>query len=509
MVNTEVDYDQFESATNHEATGWQPPLLPPSMAERLAGSIGWTEFAFSAGPFDPLPAGDSAAVTLAFLVGEGFHTLPWNFKANFDPYDLEPFLNNLHFDDLILNARWAGWMFDIPGYDTDGDGNRGRAHLVNCTAAKCDSIFYAGDGVPDFRGPQPPFSPEIELESRPSRIFLRWSGAFTEPEIDPMSGRRDFEGYRVYAGRFQTDDQMSLLANWDVFDFKRMSYDPDEDKWLQSSHPLTPEGWRRALGDPSFDPESYSLPDFSTAFQDTVLDTIRNRYGRIIRITRRIRYSYWKAEGGNRGNSYTEAGYPATNMIQRVAKRDTIIGQDTLCYGIYETTIENLNPAVPLYFSVTTLDFGDYEIGLEPLESLPSNNALYGEPIYSSDVVVDSGLRVSVFPNPYKVIYDGAGGGRTTYYLEGYEGRGIRQFEEQDRRIHFVNLPDTAKISIYSLDGDLIRTINHPDPFLTTYSSSVGWDLVSRNVQAVTSGIYIWRVESRLGVQYGKLVIIK
>jgi hypothetical protein len=37
----------------------------------------------------------------------------------------------------------------------------------------------------------------------------------------------------------------------------------------------------------------------------------------------------------------------------------------------------------------------------------------------------------------------------------------------------------------------------------------VGWDLISRNVQAVTSGIYIWRVDSELGTQTGKLVIIK
>ncbi|GAB4323949.1 MAG: hypothetical protein Kow0074_16470 [Candidatus Zixiibacteriota bacterium] len=40
-------------------------------------------------------------------------------------------------------------------------------------------------------------------------------------------------------------------------------------------------------------------------------------------------------------------------------------------------------------------------------------------------------------------------------------------------------------------------------------ASSVGWDLVTRNVQAAVSGIYIWKVDSRLGSQTGKLVIIK
>jgi hypothetical protein len=33
--------------------------------------------------------------------------------------------------------------------------------------------------------------------------------------------------------------------------------------------------------------------------------------------------------------------------------------------------------------------------------------------------------------------------------------------------------------------------------------------MVTRNAQAAVSGIYIWRVESRLGAQVGKLVIIK
>ena len=59
------------------------------------------------------------------------------------------------------------------------------------------------------------------------------------------------------------------------------------------------------------------------------------------------------------------------------------------------------------------------------------------------------------------------------------------------------------------MDGDLIREIDHPDKYLTTYSSAVGWDLISRNTQEVESGIYIYRVDSRLGTQVGKIVIIK
>ncbi|MBI3872577.1 MAG: T9SS type A sorting domain-containing protein, partial [candidate division Zixibacteria bacterium] len=160
-------------------------------------------------------------------------------------------------------------------------------------------------------------------------------------------------------------------------------------------------------------------------------------------------------------------------------------------------------------FSVTAFDYGDFQKRVDPLESKPGRNAVFGFPIYSSDVVVDSGLRVSVYPNPYKSYFLDPSGHRTSYFGQGYEAPGMPETTDRDRRIWFINLPDTATIRIYSLDGDLIRTINHPDKFLTRYSSCVGWDLISRNTQAVESGIYIYRVDSRLGTQIGKIVIIK
>ena len=78
-----------------------------------------------------------------------------------------------------------------------------------------------------------------------------------------------------------------------------------------------------------------------------------------------------------------------------------------------------------------------------------------------------------------------------------------------DRRIWFINLPNEARIRIYSLDGDLIRELHHPDPYRTTYSPCLGWDLITRNTQTVVSGIYIYRVDSELGAQFGKIVIVK
>jgi hypothetical protein len=508
LRNHEIDYDQVYAAVNQQLRGWAPPLSKDAEAIDVANGLD-TRFLLSYGPFDPIAPGDSVPFTYALIAGGNLHTDPQNFSLRFDHRNPKPYMDNLDFSDLIDNARWADWYFDTPGIDTDGDGNRGRAYLVNCRGGRCDSIFYKGDGVPDFGGPQSPYSPAITTTSRPGRVIVRWNGSVTETAIDPFSGKRDFEGYRVYAGLFDVNEQYSLLASWDFVDFKRFAYDRDEQAWVQISDPYTVAEWQEILGNPGFNPSDYPRPSFESAYVDTVTDTIRNLNGDIVRITRQERQSYWAREDYNRENEYYEADRWTQNLIQRVEERDTVIDDEHLTYGVYEITIDNLNPAVPLFFSVTAFDFGDYELGLAPLESPPGGNGVYAQPIHSSDVVVDSALNVSVYPNPYKAFYLDNEGRRTTYYDEGYEGRGVVDFVEQDRRIHFINLPDTATITIYSLDGDLIRRIHHPDPYLTTYSSVVGWDLITRNTQAVVSGIYIWKVDSKLGSQTGKLVIIK
>jgi hypothetical protein len=91
----------------------------------------------------------------------------------------------------------------------------------------------------------------------------------------------------------------------------------------------------------------------------------------------------------------------------------------------------------------------------------------------------------------------------------GYEDPFREGWSERDRRIHFVNLPSEATIKIYSLDGDLVREMQHPDPNLSDSDSHLAWDMVTRNIQAVVSGIYLYTVESELGTQVGKIVVIK
>jgi hypothetical protein len=75
------------------------------------------------------------------------------------------------------------------------------------------------------------------------------------------------------------------------------------------------------------------------------------------------------------------------------------------------------------------------------------------------------------------------------------------------RQIHFVNLPNSCTIRIYTLGGDLVRTIEH-DGTMTEQSGEAFWDLLSIDGIQVASGVYIYHVESEYGDHVGRFAVI-
>jgi len=163
--------------------------------------------------------------------------------------------------------------------------------------------------------------------------------------------------------------------------------------------------------------------------------------------------------------------------------------------------MSGLLPSLPVYIAVTAFDFGNPATNLAALESSPLANAIEVYPVYSADEARKRDLKVSVFPNPYKV-----NGG----YIEAdYEDINTALSPERARRIHFANLPSSAKIKIYTLDGDLVRELEHPCSCpLQEGESMMAWDLISKNTQAAVAGLYLYTIESEFGTQVGKFVLI-
>jgi hypothetical protein len=75
------------------------------------------------------------------------------------------------------------------------------------------------------------------------------------------------------------------------------------------------------------------------------------------------------------------------------------------------------------------------------------------------------------------------------------------------RHLDFLGLPRArSTIRVWTLAGDLVAEIGHDG---SNGDGQASWDLVSRNGQEVASGIYLFTVDSPLGQQTGRFVVIR
>jgi hypothetical protein len=546
MANRTIDYGQVYSALDFSADGWRRPTA--AQCGIAAGAD--TRQMISCGPLvEPIMPGDSVRFAFALLAGDNFHTDPT--PEQFDCQNPGEFFAKKNFGELSEAAQWASWIYDTPGFDTDEDGYAGEFTLCGAETSLVwnpdsnrfipvvtyqDTIPIVGDlgpppgyggsyesynGSPDLAldqapppptpGPEGDTTAELTFQTRPSKIIIRWSGRSSEIYKARISRKRLFEGFKLYTSRVNLVSQYSLLASWDRDNYRRYVWtEPlgEEGTWKTDGSVLPIELLRRETGNSAFDPNLYDEIS-CTSGDRCYFDTVIGLTG-----LPQERQSYFVPVGANRGNTYIENGMEITNLIQCDSVRDSVAATgDTLQWGYYHVEIDGMNPSVGQYIAVTAFDHGDLKSKRSSKESDPRKCTIFAVPVYSASVVEREGLHVAVYPNPYKIEYDAPGGYRTSYYAQGYEAPEKKgdpdAFLPTFRRVNFINLPDTATISIYTLDGDLVRTIHHPDKNLTSYSSKCSWDLVTRNTQAAVSGIYIYRIDSKLGSQVGKIVVIK
>lgn len=501
MSHAEFDYDQLFTAVSHTGEGYLGPPRPSQATDFADGYD--TRYLLSVGPFNVNP-GDTLPVTLAYLAGDNFHSRPTNFRDLFDAVNPAVFYASLDFEDFGLNARWASWIFDNPGYDTptdeypDGDGDSGKFCWNYVWAADTSSkspadsfvvdsskMYYSGDGIPDFRGAAPPPPPKISIIPGFGKVTVRWNGQDSENAIDVFSAQKDFEGYRVYYSQSNERADYVMLTSFDLEDYKIYEFVQLYDTlyWQQVSLPITGDDLRTLYG-ADFSPTDY--PDQFHYYTDPYTGKLR----------------YFVPQDWNQSNlsdpRLIHKVYPEASKTDLA---DTT-HEGMMRYYEYEYDIPNLQPSVPYYFSVTAFDYGSLNQELGALESSPLVNAVMEYPLPSAETVEEEALDVIVYPNPYRI--DGG------YATAGYENRERTRSAERARAVHFANLPRVCTIRIFSIDGDLIKQIEHNNPEGGPGTQEESWNVISRNTQAVVTGIYLWHVESEeMGEQLGKLVIIK
>jgi len=475
MSKPEVDYNGYEAALDHTGDGW----LPPHEYGGLLARGHFPHILVSYGPFTMAP-GNAVHYTVVMAVGENVHYDPGAFREIFDTLNPYPFMRQLDFDDLITNVRWAKQIFDNPGVDTDYDGDSGK-YFDRFDTLTGDSvrIYYQGDGIPDFRGATPPPPPEVRVICKEGQITVRWNGRNTENFFDPFSYARDFEGYRVYISRSEHFDQPTLLASYDRYDFSRYHWDDRRKRYMLTELPFTLDSLKALYGD-DFDPAD-----------NTIVEPL---------------------QVGGQTYYFEPVDYNASSLtdpmgIQKVypdATNDTsdVDEAGRMRFYEYQYAIRNLLPTAPYWVSVTAFDFGHPPKSLEALESRPDQNMVEAMAVDQMPAVLNDGkLDVYCYPNPYRLDGD--------YVERGLENRGDELPAARAGTIMFANLPHKCSISIYTLDGDLVRRMEHDEPEGSGAASVHRWNIISRNTQWVVSGLYYWVVESEYGTQIGKLVILK
>jgi len=128
---------------------------------------------------------------------------------------------------------------------------------------------------------------------------------------------------------------------------------------------------------------------------------------------------------------------------------------------------------------------------LNNIESTP--NAMMVIPMTTSAQTEADVNKIKVVPNPYIVsaAWDEARLGNSP-------------FGEPIRNLAFEHLPSPCTIKIFTVDGDLVQTIEH-----TGISGREEWNLFSSERRPVAAGIYFYHVKSSLGEKVGRFAVIR
>ena len=377
----------------------------------------------------------------------------------------------------ITGSRDTGEGFGmmVRYHHSDGIAQSGEFVRYGYNNGKLD----VGDGVPDYNVPPPPASPKINVTYANKDVILEWcshefyevqgikGAAGPEHSIDTFSRRRDFEGYQVQIAPHNETKEYA-----EIFTIDKMNYIYENVVEYQEYLDIP-------------------IPADSLLAHPDDYPSLLIYAGKVWQLIP------FKENSDYRENHFLDGVYTFT-----ATPDSSMIDQFGMIW-YYKFILHNKIYGKENYISVTASDHGDPVTETPSMKSDPRSNAVSIIPsklTYTSDVVV--------FPNPYR--------GDADYQAVDWENLDGGTWHEQDRRIMFMNLPKRCVLKIYTLAGDLVKTIAHNGnaPVGTPYQQGVYgayWNLISENNQASVSGIYLFSVQD-VDSDYefvGKFVIIK
>ncbi|HEX9006306.1 MAG TPA: hypothetical protein VF889_03355, partial [Bacteroidota bacterium] len=172
--------------------------------------------------------------------------------------------------------------------------------------------------------------------------------------------------------------------------------------------------------------------------------------------------------------------------------------------SVYTFSDPGRPPGMIYTYAVTAFDKGDTSLGISRLENTIGRGKASTQVYMANSGPAADASKVRVVPNPFM------GSSRLS-------NPNPIDTNPWVNRLRFINLPLGATISIFTLAGDLVKTLHNGDVVYVNRDATVTgdftgvaeWDLVTRNNQEAVSGLYIYVVDSPSGKATGKFVIMR
>jgi len=321
-------------------------------------------------------------------------------------------------------------------------------------------------------GTAPP-PPNVRLDDTASEGLVIYWDNFSETQPDVKTLEFDFEGYRV----FRAD-------NWDRPTGTSAANGPPAELWklLFQADIVDGMGDDTGLNQYRYEPLTHILP---AATKADMIETMKE---------------YMTTYQGSTPPCPQGVTDEVCDTLFHLAAME--LGDLENGRRYYRYVDKSIHRGRPYFYAVTAGDFAISPTGQRAPGKIgdPASNFLYVEPGSPSQLDYEySEDEVYVVPNP-----------ATTASMQPWT-LAPNNDDPTGIKVEFRNLPqDQGTIRIYTLAGDLVEELQFDG---RGGQGTVEWDLVSRNGQDVTSGVYLYSIETDTNAAYqrkiGKFVVIR
>ena len=312
-----------------------------------------------------------------------------------------------------------------------------------------------GDGVPDYKGPSAPPPPIFTVEKTETEVILKWSSHQKDSEgnylkigsehsFDSFSRINDFEGYKIMVSSEGNYNSYISVFSADIINY---SYQNVADPTEFLNNPIE-------TGDP-----------------DTLEQTVYSG-GKIWQLVPFMLNNSLDSDFTSEGNFHfdveTDTSQSATAGVVR-----------NYTFSINANMLGSRN-----FVTVASMDYGDPKYGVKPQTSEPTLNA-----VMLSNIVKAPSQDPQIVPNPIRA--------DKLFTADEWSNVIDPSYWSEGKLLSvFTNLPENCVIRVYTLSGDLVKTIGHNGSDADAeHKYKQVWNLKNDNGDIISSGIYMFSVQ--------------